>query len=129
MVAAIQGMNASSSISIIPPGPGGVKDYASLVGAALEAPLVELTPQTPIPGLPFSVTAGAREIRRSIVWRDRITNLAILGIVMVGGYSTLWSGNLTWGSGADWAAAILAGAGLQFGFGTALSDLLAQVKK
>lgn len=50
MVAAIQAMNASSSISIIPPGPGGVKDYALLVGAALEAPLVELTPQTPIDG-------------------------------------------------------------------------------
>ncbi|MBO9514745.1 MAG: hypothetical protein J7549_11560 [Variovorax sp.] len=35
-----------SSISLIPPGSGGVKDYASVVGGPLGAPLMELTPGT-----------------------------------------------------------------------------------
>ncbi|RZL88613.1 MAG: hypothetical protein EOP82_22365 [Variovorax sp.] len=38
-------MNATS-ISIIPPGTGGVRDYASLVGSSLHSPLMELTPAT-----------------------------------------------------------------------------------
>lgn len=41
---------SASSISIVPPGPGGVRDYAGLLGQALDAPLVELGPQMPVDG-------------------------------------------------------------------------------
>ncbi|MDM0104784.1 hypothetical protein QTH97_07560 [Variovorax sp. J22R24] len=38
----------AASISLIPPGTGGVRDYASTVGGRLQTPLVELTPTTDI---------------------------------------------------------------------------------
>jgi hypothetical protein len=36
----------ASSISLIPPGTGGVRDYASVISESLNAPLVELAPHT-----------------------------------------------------------------------------------
>jgi hypothetical protein len=41
----------ASSISLIPPGTGGVRDYASLLSDAIGAPLFELGPQTRVDGL------------------------------------------------------------------------------
>jgi len=41
----------AASVSFIPPGTGGVRDYASLMSTALDAPLAELGPGTPIDGL------------------------------------------------------------------------------
>lgn len=42
---------SASSLSLIPPGPGGVRDYAALLGPALGAPLFELAADTPVAGL------------------------------------------------------------------------------
>jgi hypothetical protein len=41
----------ASSISFIPPGSGGVRDFASLIGTPLHAPLVELTQSTDTSGM------------------------------------------------------------------------------
>lgn len=39
-------MHAATSLSLIPPGTGGVRDYAALVGGRLQAPMRELSAQT-----------------------------------------------------------------------------------
>ena len=36
----------ATSLSVIPPGGGGVRDYASMLGGSLDAPIQELTAQT-----------------------------------------------------------------------------------
>ena len=36
----------ATSLSVIPPGGGGVRDYASVLGGSLDAPIQELTAQT-----------------------------------------------------------------------------------
>lgn len=41
----------ASSISLVPPGAGGVRDYASKLGEPLRAPLLELTPATDVSAL------------------------------------------------------------------------------
>jgi hypothetical protein len=96
-------MNATS-ISLIPPGTGGVRDYASLVGNSLHSPLLELTPATDTSALSGEFLllhfSGYGFQKRGVpVWlvrrmRSLRTQFGALGVV----FHELYASGPPWGS-------------------------------
>lgn len=54
---------------------------------------------------------------------DYLVNFIGLLLVLFVGIQALWLPSLTWGSGSDYLTAFFAAAGLQFGYGAAISEL------